>query len=134
MTTGMEGLAAGASALQGQSAGLRAAVDNGQLVMDPERAEAVAKVYDEKADDFRGFYRNGQRLLTRNAYGDCFIGHDLENKFNEKVQPKQASEAGLLPILRKMEQTLRDMAQAYRDSARDMKNTDDENARNLPKV
>lgn len=135
MTTGMEGLAAGASALEGQSAGLRAAVDNGQLVMDPERAEAVAKVYEEKADDFRGFIRDGQRLLTRDAYGACFIGRDLEKKFNEKVQGnEQGPDAGLVPILRKMEQTLRDMAQVYRDSAREMQNTDEENARNLPNV
>ncbi|MEV4728986.1 hypothetical protein [Saccharopolyspora sp. NPDC049426] len=134
MTTGMEGLAAGASALQGQSQGLRAAVDNGQLVMDPERAEAVAKVYEEKADDFRHFFRDAQRLITSNAYGDCFIGRDLETKFNEKVRGQAGSDAGLLPILRKMEEILRDMAQAYRDSAREMQNTDDENARNLPKV
>ncbi|MEB3368776.1 hypothetical protein [Saccharopolyspora mangrovi] len=134
MTTGMEGLAQGASALAGQSAGLRAAVDNGQLVMDPERAEAVAKVYEDKAKDFVGFYRDAQRLIRNGVYGECFIGRDLERKFNEKVRgPGGSSEAGLLPILRKMEQTLRDMAQAYRDSAREMQNTDDENARNLRK-
>lgn len=131
MTTGMEGLAAGASALQGQSAGLRAAVDNGQLVMDPERAEAVAKVYDEKADQIQDKITQAQRLVRREVYGDCFIGRQIEHKFNEKVT---AGEAGVTSILRKTEQILRDMAQAYRDSARDMQNVDEHNAQNLPKV
>lgn len=131
MTTGMEGLAAGASALQGQSAGLRAAVDNGQLVMDPERAKAVAAVYDEKADKLARKTARVDQYIAHGAYGRSFIGDQLAAKFEQKVNAK---EVGLVPILVKMEQTLRDMAQAYRDSARDMQNTDDENARNLPKV
>ncbi|GAB3676893.1 hypothetical protein [Saccharopolyspora tripterygii] len=140
MTTGMEGLAAGASALQGQSDGLRAAVDNGQLVMDPERAEAVAKVYDEKADEIQDTITKAQRLVRRGVYGDCFIGDQLEQKFNDKVtggdkgHGAAVGEAGLTPILRKTEGILRDMAQTYRDSARDMQNVDEHNAQNLPKV
>ncbi|SFS43747.1 hypothetical protein [Saccharopolyspora flava] len=128
MTTGMEGLAQGASALAGQSAGLRAAVDNGQLVMDPERAEAVAKVYDDKADDIRRKRLRTDQLIARDAYGDCFIGRQLDQKFNEKVN---SPDTGLVALLTKMESILKDMAQAYRDSARDMKNADEENARNL---
>ncbi|MGI8309120.1 hypothetical protein [Saccharopolyspora hattusasensis] len=132
MTTGMEGLAAGASVLAGRAEGLRAAVDNGQLVMDPEAAERVAKVYDEKADDFRGFAREAQQLITNSVFGECFIGRDLEKKFNEKVQgSRDAPDAGLIPVLRQAEKIFKDMAQAYRDSARDMQNADDENARNL---
>jgi uncharacterized protein YukE len=128
MTTGMEGLAAGASALEGQSAGLRAAVDNGQLVMDPERAEAVAKVYEEKADELRKKRLRTDQLIARNAYGDCFVGRQLGQKFQDKVN---LPDTGLVALLTKMESILKDMAQAYRDSARDMKNADDENARKL---
>lgn len=61
----MEGLAAGASALAGQADGLRAAVDNGQLVMDPEAAEAVAQVYKEKADAVRKARSDSERLILR---------------------------------------------------------------------
>ncbi|MBF6507858.1 hypothetical protein IU422_08880 [Nocardia farcinica] len=128
----MEGFAAGASALAGQAAGLRAAVDSGKVVMTPEAAEAVAKVYEEKADDVRSRTGDAQRLLTNDAFGNCFIGRDLEKKFNDKVQgAADAPDAGLIPILRKTERILRDMAQAYRDSAREMQGTDEEHARNL---
>ncbi|MGW5647965.1 hypothetical protein ACWEV3_00810 [Saccharopolyspora sp. NPDC003752] len=128
MTTGMEGLAAGASALMGQAQGLRAAVDSGQLVMDPKAAEAVAKVYEEKAEKLAAKIARTDQLVANNAFGNCFIGRDLERKFNEKVN---APDVGLVAIVTKVEKILRNMAQAYRDSARDMQNTDDEHARNL---
>lgn len=131
MTTGMEGLAAGASALEGQSAGLRAAVDNGQLVMDPERAEAVAKVYEEKAEEIADKRKSAERLLLTGAFGACFTGSQLEQKFSDKLNAK---DAGLQPLLKKAEQIMRDMAKAYRDSARDMKNTDEENSRQVGRV
>ncbi|PKW13365.1 hypothetical protein [Saccharopolyspora spinosa] len=128
MTTGMEGLAAGVSALAGQAEGLRAAVDSGQLVMDPEAAERVAKVYDEKAEALFGLRRNTRQLLANGAYGNCFIGRAMNQKFSDKVN---APEVGLVAILTKVEQILRDMAKAYRDSARDMRDKDEEHARNL---
>lgn len=138
MATGMEGLSNQADQLEGHSAGLRDAVDNGKLVMDPQAAERVAKVYEDKADDIQKQVSRAQRLLTNNTFGDCFTGHQLEQKFNEKVsggaesaQSGGGTEAALIPMLRKAEQILRDMAQAYQDSARDMENTDDENARSL---
>ena len=127
MTTGMEGLAAGASALQGQSQGLRAAVDNGQLVMDPERAEAVAKVYEEKAKELDKLTGRLDRLVVRQGFGDCFIGRQLGQKFDDKVN---APDAGLVAILGQMKKVLEDMGAAYRDSARDMKNIDDDHASN----
>lgn len=56
----------------------------------------------------------------------------MERKFNEKVRGAPgAPGSGLVPILRKTEEIFRNMAQAYRDSARDIQNTDDESARNL---
>ncbi|RKT85111.1 hypothetical protein SAMN05421805_108143 [Saccharopolyspora antimicrobica] len=128
MTTGMEGFAAGASALAGQAAGLRAAVDSGKVVMTPEAAEAVAKVYEDKAEKLRKKRFRTDRLVAKSAFGDCNIGRALGQKFEDKVN---APEVGLVAILDKMEKILRDMAQAYRDSARDMQNTDDEHARNL---
>ncbi|MDA3647307.1 hypothetical protein LZ318_35705 [Saccharopolyspora indica] len=132
MTTGMEGFAAGASALAGQAAGLRAAVDSGKVRMTPDAAERVAKIYDDKADDLRRKTSDAQRLIVNGIYGDCFIGRDLERKFNEKVTgPESAPDAGLLPILRKTEEILRNMAQAFRDSAREMTNADDESAHNV---
>ena len=132
MTTGLEGIAAGASALAGQAAGLRAAVDSGKVVMTPEAAERVAKIYEDKADDIRSRARDAQRLVTNDAFGNCFIGRDLEKKFNEKVTGSStASDAGLVPILRKTEDILREMAQAYRDSAKEMQGADEEHARNL---
>ncbi len=131
MTTGMEGLAAGASALEGQSAGLRAAVDNGQLVMDPERAEAVAKVYDEKATAVQKQRGRAERLIVSGVFGNCFIGRQIDQKFAEKLN---APDVGLQDILFKTEKILRDMAQAYRDSAREMQNTDEENSRRVGKI
>lgn len=132
MTTGMEGFAQQAGTLAGQAQGLRAAVDSGQLVMDPEAAERVARVYDDKARELAKTIRDANQLIINNAYGDCFIGLAMERKFNEKVRgPGGDSKAGLLPILRDMQLILENMAQTYRDSARDMQNTDDENARDL---
>ncbi|MDI2029004.1 hypothetical protein QFW96_10295 [Saccharopolyspora sp. TS4A08] len=131
MTTGMEGLAAGANALAGQSAGLRAAVDNGQLVMDPERAEAVAKVYEDKADDLDKIVGRADRLVINDSFGDCFIGRQLEEKFREKIN---ARDVGLMGILTRMQKIMLEMAAAYRDSARDMKNIDDDHASNQKRI
>ncbi|KAA5833733.1 hypothetical protein F1721_14335 [Saccharopolyspora hirsuta] len=124
----MEGFAAGASALAGQAAGLRAAVDSGKVVMTPEAAERVAKIYEDKADKLQVKMRRTERLIAKGAFGDCNIGRALGQKFEDKVN---APEVGLVAILTKMQEILRNMAQAYRDSARDMQNTDDEHARNL---
>ncbi|MGI8309772.1 hypothetical protein [Saccharopolyspora hattusasensis] len=126
----MEGLAAGASALAGRAEGLRAAVDNGQLVMDPEAAERVARVYAEKADDILFEIQDVERLIARDAYGNCFIGRQMDKKMADKIEHP---EFGAVPILQKMEQILRNIAQAYRDSARDMQNTDDDRAHDLRK-
>ncbi|WP_223839754.1 hypothetical protein [Saccharopolyspora pogona] len=127
MTTGMEGLAAGASVLAGRAEGLRAAVDNGQLVMDPAAAEAVAKVYKEKANAVRKARSDSERLILNGAFGDCFIGRDMEKKFRDKVN----APGGLVAILTDVERILKNMAQAYRDSARDMRNVDEDHAREI---
>lgn len=126
--TGMEGFAQQAGALAGQAQGLRAAVDNGQLVMDPEAAERVAKVYDGKARELVRKITDAHGLIVDRGYGDCEIGRAVERKFNGKAQ---GGDASIVTILRDMQGTLKAMAQAYRDSARDMQNNDDENARNL---
>ncbi|GAA0539744.1 hypothetical protein GCM10011581_42600 [Saccharopolyspora subtropica] len=134
MTTGMEGFAAQAGNLAGQAQGLRAAVDAGHLVMDPQAAERVARVYEDKADAVQELVGDARRLIRQGIYGNCFIGRGLEQKFNEKVTGSSGSpDAGLIPVLRKAEQILRDMAQAYRDSARDMQNTDEDRAHDLRK-
>ncbi|WP_460954454.1 hypothetical protein [Parasphingorhabdus pacifica] len=96
--------------------------------MAPEAAERVAKVYDDKADKVADCIVDADQLIANGAYGDCFIGQDVEKKFAEKVNAK---DVGLVAILTEMERILKAMAQTYRDSARDMQNTDDESARNL---
>jgi hypothetical protein len=131
LATGMEGFAAGARALAGQAQGLRAAVDAGQLVMDPEAAERVARLYDQKADDFRGFQRDTRQLIATGAFGDCFIGRELEKKFELKVNDP---EVGVVAILSKTEEILKGMAQAYRDSAREMQSADEERGRDLGRI
>ena len=128
MTTGMEGFAAQAGALAGQAQGLRAAVDSGHLVMDPEAAKRVARVYEEKAKNLAKLTARTDQLVANGAFGDCFIGQDIERKFQEKALN---NDSGAVPLLVKMEGILKNMAQTYRDSAKDMQNTDDDNARNL---
>lgn len=56
----------------------------------------------------------------------------VEKEFNKEVTGvSAASDAGLIPILRKTVNILREMAQAYRDSAKEMRGVDEEYARNL---
>lgn len=124
----MEGLSNQADQLEGHSAGLRDAVDNGKLVMDPQAAERVAQVYEDKADELRRKRQRTDQMLADDVFGDCQIGKQLEQKFTEKVND---GKSGVVAILGKMENILNEMAQAYRDSARDMENTDDESARSL---
>lgn len=126
--TGFENMAGQVGGLQQQAQGLRAAVDNGQLVMDPEAAERVAKVYEDKADALAKAVAKADRLVARNAYGDSFTGRALEQKFVSKAEDP---ETGVIALIRKAQEILNNMAQTYRDSARDMQSTDDENARNL---
>ncbi|GAA2791783.1 hypothetical protein GCM10010470_28250 [Saccharopolyspora taberi] len=88
----------------------------------------MARVYEEKARGIQRLRGQADRLFAHGAYGDCNIGRAMDQKFTEKVEHPQN---GVMPILEKMQNILRDMAQTYRTSARDMQNTDEENARNL---
>lgn len=126
--TGFEAVAGSIGGLQQQAQGLRAAVDSGKLVMDPETAEKLAKLYENKADKLAFKIGDAERLIVRGAFGDCNIGRQLEAKFVAKVED---GENGVIAILRKAQDILKGMAQAYRDSAREMTNTDEEHARNL---
>ncbi len=98
--------------------------------MDPKATEAVAKVYEGKADELAFLVADTDDLIAHGAYGDCYIGRQLGDKFRLKVEHP---ETGVIAMVRKMQEILKGMAQAYRDSAREMANTDEEHARNLRK-
>ncbi|MEV5542472.1 hypothetical protein AB0L13_37180 [Saccharopolyspora shandongensis] len=53
--------------------------------MDPEAGERVAKVYENKAEKVWDVSRRTDRLVGKDAFGNCFIGRDLEQKFDDKV-------------------------------------------------
>lgn len=114
--------------LSQQAQGLRAAVDAGHVVMDPDSSTRLADFYEGKADDLQQETRRTNELIAWNSYGDCHIGRAMEKKMADKIE---APGTGAIAILRRMEQTLREMAAAVRDSARETRNTDEENAREL---
>ncbi|WP_346072281.1 hypothetical protein, partial [Saccharopolyspora thermophila] len=103
----------------------------GHLVMDPQAAERVARVYEDKADQIMSTRQRTDALIARGAFGDCFIGQQMEKKFEDKVR---APEVGLVAILTKVEEILRNMAQAYRDSARNMQSRDEDHADRLGRI
>lgn len=106
-------------------------VDSGQVVMDHAAAERVAKVYEDKADALMDEVDNAQQLTANGAYGRCFIGAAMDKKFADKVNHP---ESGVVAVLLKMEKTMRDMAQAHRDSAREVRNADEEGQHAMRKI
>jgi hypothetical protein len=131
MSTGFEGLAQQAGALGQQAQGLRAAVDSGQMVMDPAAADRLAAFYESKAEDVALEASSAESYIARGAYGACQIGQAMDKKMADKIEHP---EVGVIAILQKMDGILRNMAQTVKDAKREHQNTDDEQARNVHKI
>ena len=117
----MNDISAGNNWLQGQ-------IESGHLKINPEAAEAGAKVYEEKARRVADLARDADRLQQVSGLGDYASGQQLAQKFGLKARNGKTGAADLLD---QCADELRRKADLYRQAAKDYRATDDQIAQDL---
>lgn len=123
---------AGASSAMGNIAAentwLQGQISEGYLKMDPEAAEAGAKVYEDKAGKVEELARQANQLQQVSGLGDYASGVQLARKFGLKAGNGQT---GAADLLRQCADELRRKADLYRQAAKDYRTTDEQISQGL---
>lgn len=131
MTTPDSGFAGAGAAMGGiaaENTWLQEQISAGHLKIDPESAEAGAKVYEEKADKVERLARQANRLQQVSGLGDYASGIQLARKFGLKASNGRT---GAADLLQQFAGELRRKADLYRQAAQDYRATDDQISRDL---
>ncbi|GDY32200.1 hypothetical protein [Gandjariella thermophila] len=128
MADGFMQSAAGLANLQQQSVNLRAAVDGGQLFINPDSAQKAAQACHDYANQLRRFARRAQQLARRQNFGDCAEGNALSAKFANKAQggPNSAWD-----VLNKAAQIVENLASTYEDAGRAYQQAEETNSQSF---
>ncbi|GDY34080.1 hypothetical protein [Gandjariella thermophila] len=128
MAEGFTQSAAGLAGLQQQSVNLRAAVDGGQLFINPDSAHKAAQACHDYAQQLRKLAGNAQQLSRRQNFGDCSEGNALAQKFALKAQggPNSAWE-----VLDKAAEVVENLAKTYEDAGRAYQHAEESNAQSF---
>jgi hypothetical protein len=128
MADGFMQSAAGLAGLQQQSANLRAAVDGGQLFINPDSAQKAAQACRDYRDQLFSCALRAQQMSRRLDFGRCTEGTALSTKFADKAQggPNSAVE-----VLQNAAAVLENMAQTYEDAGRAYQHSEETNAQSF---
>jgi len=110
--------------LEAQSAQLSAAVASGGFRIEPEAATEAARACREFRDEIEKIVSHSFSLGRRLGFGRSITGEALAEKFALKASGDSNS---LLPLLRRMQEILEDMAQSYEAAGRSYQNVEDAN-------
>jgi hypothetical protein len=128
MADGFMQSAAGLAGLQQQSANLRAAVDGGQLFINPDSAQKAAQACRDYADHLRKLAGNAQQLAVRQNFGNCGEGHALSTKFANKAQGGSNS---AWDVLTSAVDIVENLAKTYEDAGRAYQHAEEGNAQSF---
>ena len=90
---------------------LKASAAGGQLRMEPGVAERAAQRCEAMVATLDGRYRDAQFLVVSANMGDCVVGNQLRDTFNNKATGGTNS---LISVIAQHQQILTDMAATYR--------------------
>ncbi|MBB5153359.1 hypothetical protein [Saccharopolyspora phatthalungensis] len=131
MATDAGGFAAakeGLKAISGQTQWMNQQVSAGKLALDPDVADKAAKRCEEEIEALSGLLRNANALQTVKGLGDYPDGQQLAKRFQDKATD---GDAGVLKLIRDMQEELKKQADAFRGAAKDYRATDEQNADDL---
>ncbi|MEV0698551.1 hypothetical protein AB0I53_11620 [Saccharopolyspora sp. NPDC050389] len=118
----------GLKAVSGRTQWINQQVGAGKLMLDPDVADKAAKRCEEEIDALRDLLRYAQALGTVKGLGDYPDGQQLAKRFEDKATH---GDAGVLKLLRDMQDELKKQADAFRGAAKDYRATDEQNADDL---
>lgn len=131
MTSAEGGFAAakeGLKAVSGQTQWINSQVGAGKLALNPEAAESAAKRCEDEIRELARLQRNAQALRTVKGLGAYEDGQQLARRFQDKATD---GNAGILNLIRDMQDELKKQADAFRAAAKDYRATDEQNADDL---
>lgn len=96
---------------------LRAAVDAGELWMDPDVAERAAKRCEQTITDIDDWLLRAQRLVQRRRFGDNHDGNKAADRFAEAGRD-------VINVMMGAQDVFRNMADTYRAAGRTVAEVD----------
>ncbi|MCP2262050.1 hypothetical protein LX15_005782 [Streptoalloteichus tenebrarius] len=114
------------SGIRRQQADLDAAVTSGGFRVTPEAATNAAKACRDHKDRLNEALEDAQNLQRTSGFGECRIGEQLADKFAKKADGGPTS---LIPLLRKAQDILENMARTFEAAGRAYHQADDDNRR-----
>lgn len=123
-SAGFAAAGAALTSLEAQSAQLSAAVASGGFRIEPEAATDAAKACRDFIDEIDDLLQETYTLGRRLGFGENNVGEALAEKFAQKASGDSNS---LLPLLRRMQEILEEMAQSYEAAGRSYQNVEDAN-------
>jgi len=105
----------GLAAMQQQQQGLSAAVEAGQLWMEPDVAERAAARCEQQIEEVESIIRDLRPLGRERKFGDNADGRAIAKAFKDAAVTGENSVMG---VLRKSQDVLRNMAATYRAAGR----------------
>ncbi|WP_406692608.1 hypothetical protein REH65_12890 [Saccharopolyspora sp. ID03-671] len=131
MTSAEGGFAAakeGLKAVSGQTQWINSQVGAGKLALNPEAAENAAKRCEEEIEELTSLLRYSRAITRVEGLGNYQDGQQLAKRFEDKAGD---SEAGVIKLIRDMQDELKKQAEAFRGAAKDYRATDEQNADDL---
>ena len=131
MTSAEGGFAAakeGLKAVSGQTSWINSQVGAGKLALDPDAAEKAAKRCEEEIDALRDLLGEARAITRVQGLGDYPDGKQLAKRFEDKAGDPNA---GVLTLVRDMQEELKKQAEAFRGAAKDYRTIDEQNADDL---
>ena len=123
-SAGFAAAGAALTSLEAQSAQLSAAVASGGFRIEPEAATDAAKACRDFMSKIDEMLSRTQQVRAVVGFGESWEGGGLKVKFTEKATGRDDS---LIPLLRKMQKILSDMAQSYEMAGRAYQDVEDAN-------
>jgi len=105
----------GLAAMQQQQQGFRAAVEAGQLWMEPDVAERAAACCEQQIEEVDSIIRHLETLGRERKFGDNADGRAIAKAFKDAAVTGEHSVRG---VLVKSQEVLRNMAATYRAAGR----------------
>ncbi|GAA2332758.1 hypothetical protein GCM10009854_05110 [Saccharopolyspora halophila] len=128
MTSAEGGFAAmkeGLKAVSGQTAWMNSQVSAGKLALDPDVAEKAASRCEEEARSLSDLLGEARAVTRVQGLGDYPDGKQLAKRFEDKAGD---SNAGVLTLIRDMQEELQKQAEAFRGAAKDYRAIDEQHA------
>ncbi|MEV5540172.1 hypothetical protein AB0L13_25305 [Saccharopolyspora shandongensis] len=127
-TGGFAAAREGLKAISGRTQWINQQVGAGKLSLDPDAADEAAKRCEEEAKALSDLLKHTQALGTVKGLGDYPDGKQLAKRFEDKATH---NDAGVIKLLRDMQEELKKQAEAFRGAAKDYRATDEQNADDL---